>query len=112
IAIENKTIMTAHAKARTNRRNDARAFAGHVHDVDQSVIAGFTIAINTSETYLNPDKFSQSAAMSGTNNAKGMATTLGLFGSEITLPLRVSPDSPRLRCEAVWILALKYDGRT
>ncbi len=41
ITLENKTIMTAHGKARTNRHNDARAYASHVHNSSPST-AGAT----------------------------------------------------------------------
>ena len=45
LVIENKTIMTAHGKARTNRYNDARAYASHVHNTRPNTITAFTIVI-------------------------------------------------------------------
>lgn len=67
VALENKTIMTAHGKARTNRFNDARAFASHVHAQSPAAIAAFTIIVNTALKYRNPDAFARSARQTGVN---------------------------------------------
>ena len=109
LTLENKTVMTAHGKARTNRFNDARAYASHVHTASPSTVAGFTIVINTALRYRNPDAFARSAASSGTNRPGDAAKTIGLFRR---LPLREMPADPASRCEAVLILAIDYDGET
>lgn len=51
ITLENKSIMTAHGKARTHRYNDARAFASHVHNSSPSTIAAFSVVINAALAY-------------------------------------------------------------
>jgi hypothetical protein len=109
IALENKTIMTAHGKARTNRYNDARAYASHVHNSSPTTIAAFTIVINTALTYRNPDAFARSARSSGTNPAAAARATVGLFTS---MRLRNELSEPVGRCEAVLVLAIEYDGET
>jgi hypothetical protein len=109
IAIENKTIMTAHGKARTNRWNDARAYAEHVHRSSPATIAAFTIIINTASTYRNPDEFARSAKSSGKNAGTAAARTIDLFR---LMPLRSMPDDHVGRCEAALILAVSYDGVT
>ena len=109
LTLENKTIMTAHAKARTNRFNDAGAYASHVHIASPSTIAAFTIVINASPRYRNPDAFARSAVSSGTNRPDDAAKTIGLFRR---MPLRSLASDPVNRCEAVLILAIDYDGET
>jgi hypothetical protein len=109
LTLENKTIMTAHAKARTNRFNDAGAYASHVHIASPSTIAAFTIVINASPRYRNPDAFARSAVSSGTNRPDDAAKTIGLFRR---MPLRALASDPVNRCEAVLILAIDYDGET
>jgi hypothetical protein len=99
--------MTAHGKARTNRYNDARAYASHVHNSNPSVVAGFAMVINTAATYRNPDAFARSAKVSGLNPPGAAETTVRLFES---MRLREQPTDPVGRCEAVFILPIEYDG--
>ena len=109
LAIENKTIMTAHGKARTNRWNDAKAFAEHVHMPSPATVAAFTITINTSLTYKNPDAFARTAKSSGSNSPGAAAATIGLFQS---MRMRSATADPLGRCEAAFIVVVDYDGET
>jgi hypothetical protein len=109
LTIENKTIMTAHGKARTNRYNDARAYATHVHAESPNTIAAFTIVINTALRYRNPDAFARSAKVSGTNRPDDAKNTIDLFR---TMRMREGLTDRVGRCEAVYILAIDYDGET
>lgn len=107
LTLENKTIMTAHGKARTNRYNDARSYATHVHAASPDTIAAFTIVINTAATYRNPDAFARSAKVSGVNPPQAASSTIELFR---WMRLRSTPTDPVGRCEAVYILPIEYDG--
>ena len=107
ITLENKTLMTALSKARTNRYNDARAYASHVHHSSPNTIAAFTIVINTALMYRNPDAFARSAKASGSNKPQEAVATIDLFRS---MRLREGAGDPVGRCEAVMILAIDYDG--
>lgn len=107
LTIENKTIMTAHGKARTNRYNDARAYATHVHAASPQTIVAFTIVINTALRYRNPDAFARSAKVSGVNKPDDARNTIELFKS---MKMRTDPVDRIGRCEAVFILAIEYDG--
>jgi len=107
LTLENKTIMTAHGKARTNRYNDARAYASRVHANDRATIAAFAIVINAALSYRNPDALARSARVSGANRARDAAATIALFES---MRLRNAPEDAQNRCEAVWILVLEYDA--
>lgn len=109
LTIENKTIMTAHGKARTNRYNDARAYATHVHAASPDTVAAFTIVINAALAYRNPDEFARTAKKSGINRPEDAAKTIDLFRS---MRLRSQASDPVGRCEAVFILAIDYDGET
>src|SRR5579885_1123427 len=107
ITLENKTIMTAHGKARTNRYNDARAYASHVHNASPATIAAFTIVINAALAYRNPDAFARTAKSSGQNTAAAARSTIQMFTA---MRLRDEPGDPVGRCEAVLVLAIDYDG--
>lgn len=109
VAIENKTIMTAHGKARTNRWNDTKAFGEHVHTSSPSTVAAFTITINTAPTYRNPDAFARSAKSSGKNPRATASRTIDLFRS---MRMRSEVTEPVGRCEAALILVVDYDGET
>jgi hypothetical protein len=58
-AVENKTIMTAHGKARWNRYGDLIAYCNHMHNHRADCIAGAIVVINCSPTYENPDAFAR-----------------------------------------------------
>lgn len=107
ITLENKTIMTAHGKARTNRYGDARAYAAHVHNSSPATIAGFTVVVNMAPTYRNPDAFARAARSSGTNTARATQDTVRLFTS---MRLRDEPADQVGRCESVLVLPIEYDG--
>src|SRR5262249_46704629 len=109
LTIENKTIMTAHGKARTNRYNDARAYATHVHAASPDTVAAFTMVVNTALTYRNPDEFARAAKTSGTNPPEAAPKTIDLFRS---MRIRTDVTEPVGRCEAVFILVIEYDGVT
>ena len=107
ITLENKTIMTAHGKARTNRFNDARAYATHVHSSSAATIAAFTVVVNASPTYKNPDAFARAALSSGINQPGAIEGTFRVFES---MRLRETTTGNVGRCEAVYILPVHYDG--
>lgn len=106
LAVENKTIMTAHGKAQTNRYGDARAFAAHVHEASPPTIAAFTITINAATEYGNPDEF---AKVTGRNPPSAATTAVGLFK---TLRMRQEITDPVGLCQAALILVIDYDGKT
>lgn len=108
ITLENKTIMTAHGKAKTNRYNDARAYASHVHNSSPSTVAAFTIVINTGLAYRNPDGFSRNAKSSGVNPRAAAQATVDLFTGRMRL--REAGNDPAGWCEAVLVLTIEYDG--
>jgi hypothetical protein len=108
VTLENKTIMTAHGKARTNRYNDARAYASHVHNSSPATVAAFTIIVNTALVYRNPDAFARNAASSGVNPPAAAQRTVDLFTANMRL--RNDAGEQPGRCEAVLILAINYDG--
>jgi hypothetical protein len=108
IALENKTVSTAHGKARTNRWKDAREFAGHVHEVDRRSIAAFSVLINLALDYSNPDEFAAAAKSSGTNKEQAAIDTIRLFTDG--MPIRNRPEEPDIWCESVYVLVIRYDG--
>lgn len=54
IAVELKSVMTEHGKARKNRKRDLEAHHPHVHDYDRTAIAAGVIVVNASPTFRSP----------------------------------------------------------
>lgn len=54
IAIETKTIMTEHGKARRNRQRDLDSFHQFVHRYDPDAIAGALTVVNIAERFKSP----------------------------------------------------------
>jgi hypothetical protein len=105
MTIENKTIMTAHGKARKNRQGDLVASANHVHNHNRFAIAGATMIINVSSEYENPDKIPTKTPRRHLSNDY-ITQTMELF----QFILRESPDEPNDQPEAVAIILVDYDG--
>jgi hypothetical protein len=49
ISVENKTIMTAHGKARKNRYGDLIAYSNHMHNHNRKCVAGAIVVVNVSQ---------------------------------------------------------------
>ena len=107
LAIEHKTIMTAHGKARWNRYGDIIAYANHLHNHWTKAIAASIVAINMNPNYLNPDPFARTIERSYTNMMKVVTDTINIFTN---VPLRDLEDEPNDQPEAVGIVVLDYDG--
>jgi hypothetical protein len=54
IAIEIKSVMTAHRKAVKNRKRDLEAHHEHVHNYNNNAIAGGVFVINASDSFQSP----------------------------------------------------------
>ena len=65
------------------------------------------MVINTALAYRNPDDFARAAKNSGTNTPAAARKTIDLFRS---MRVRSDPKDRVGRCEAVFILAIDYDG--
>ena len=107
LSVENKTIMTAHGKARKNRYGDIIAYCNHVHSHRQDCIAGATIVVNLSEQYENPDSFAKGIKRNKVKIEKVVADTINVFQS---IPLRDTPEDPTELPEALAVIVVNYDG--
>lgn len=107
-AVENKTIMAAHGKARWNRYGDLIAYCNHVHNHREDCIAGAIVVINCSPIYENPDAFAKGLKRPLFKMEKIVQDTVKIF-SEI--PLRSSAKEPNDQPEAVAVIVVDYDGR-
>lgn len=107
VAVENKTIMTAHGKARWNRYGDLIAYCNHIHNHRDSSIAAAIVVINCSPTYENPDAFAKGLLRPRFEMKKVVADTLKIFAD---IPLRTSAEEPNDQPEAVAIVIADYDG--
>jgi hypothetical protein len=107
LAVEHKTIMTAHGKARKNRYGDIIAYSNHVHNHRQDCIAGAIVVVNVSPTYENPDAFAKGLERPKFKMEKVVTDTIRIFSS---IPLRDNPDEPSDQPEALGVIVVDYDG--
>jgi hypothetical protein len=106
-AVENKTIMTAHGKARWNRYGDLIAYCNHIHNHRGDCIAGAIVVINCSPAYENPDAFAKGLQRPRFEMNKVVADTVKIFAD---IPLRTSAADPNDQPEALAIVVVDYDG--
>jgi len=92
ISVENKTIMTAHGKARKNRYGDIIAYSNHMHNHRRECIAGAIVVVNVSPKYENPDEFAKGLVRPKFDMEKIVKDTINIFAR---IPLRNDPGDPR-----------------
>lgn len=107
ISIENKTIMTAHGKARKNRYGDIIAYSNHVHNHCRECIAGAILVVNVSPKYENPDAFAQGLVRPEFDMERVVRDTISIFAK---IPLREYPTDPSDQSEALAVIVVDYDG--
>jgi hypothetical protein len=107
LSVENKTIMTAHGKARKNRYGDLIAYSNHMHTHNAKCIAGAILVVNVSPDYENPDAFAKGIVRPRLRMEKVVADTISIFDK---IPLRESPEDPNELPEALSIIVVDYDG--
>lgn len=107
ISVENKTIMTAHGKARNNRYGDIIAYCNHMHNHRRECIAAAVIVVNTSPLYENPDAFSKGLVRPKFNMEKVVTDTVKIFDQ---IPLREVAEEPNDQPEALAVIVVNYDG--
>jgi hypothetical protein len=113
IAIELKSVLTEHGKARRNRLRDFGAFHGHGHTYDPRTVVAALLVINSSDLFyspLNRGKTSRAELNNHTTSrrtARQLATeSINLFRS---LHLRHSEmDGPGL--EALGVIVVEHDN--
>lgn len=107
-AVENKTIMTAHGKARWNRYGDLIAYCNHVHNHRPECIAAAIVVVNCCPAYENPDSFAKGLVRPKFNMQKVVADTIKIFAD---IPLRANSSDPNDQPEALAVIVVNYDGR-
>lgn len=107
-AVENKTIMAAHGKARWNRYGDIIAYSNHIHNHNRECIAAAIVVVNCSPAYANPDAFAKNLVRPRFNMPRVVAATIKIFED---IPLRTNPDEPNDQPEAIAVLVVDYDGQ-
>ena len=107
VSVENKSVMTAHVKARKNRYGDLIAYSNHMHNHRRDCIVGATVVINTSLPYENPDRFARGLKRPQVNMDKVVRDTVKIFES---IPLRETPLDPNDIPEALAVIVVDYNG--
>jgi hypothetical protein len=108
LAVENKTIMTAHGKARWNRYGDLIAYCNHAHNHRLDCIAAAIVVVNSSPAYENPDAFARGLRRPRFDMEKVVRDTVKIFAD---VPLRNSPKEPNDQPEALAVIVIDYDGQ-
>jgi len=107
VSVENKTIMTAHGKARKNRYGDLIAYSNHMHNHNRKCVAGAIVVVNISPLYENPDVFAKGLLRPKFKTEKVVQDTISIFDK---IPLRDSIEDPTELPEAVAVIVVDYDG--
>lgn len=107
VSVENKTIMTAHGKARKNRYGDLIAYSNHMHNHSRKCVAGAIVVVNVSPAYENPDAFAKGLLRPKLKMEKVVADTVAIFDK---IPLRDTVGDPSELPEAVAVIMVDYDG--
>jgi len=107
-AVENKTIMTAHGKARWNRYGDIIAYSNHIHNHNRECIAAAIVVVNCSPAYANPDGFAKGLVRPRFNMPRVVEATVRIFAD---IPLRTNPNEPNDQPEGIAVLVMDYDGQ-
>lgn len=107
LAVENKTIMTAHGKARWNRYGDLIAYSNHLHNHSLQAIAGAVVTINVNPNYFNPDPFAADVERNYGNMRKIVEDTVAIF---VGIPPREKSDEPNDQPEGIAVIVVDYDG--
>jgi hypothetical protein len=107
LAVEHKTIMTAHGKARWNRYGDIIAYCNHIHNHARQCIAGSIVIVNSSAEYQNPDAFARGLTRARMNMRKVVGDTVRIFAE---IPQRNEPAEPNDQPEALAVVVVQYDG--
>ena len=107
-AVENKTIMTAHGKARWNRYGDLIAYCNHVHNHRPDCIAAAIVIVNCCPVYENPDASAKGLVRPRFDMQKVVKDTIKIFAD---IPLRSSADDPNDQPEALAVIVVNYDGK-
>jgi hypothetical protein len=107
VSVENKTIMTAHGKARKNRYGDLIAYSNHMHNHNRKCVAGAIVVVNVSPAYENPDAFAKGLLRPKFKMEKVVQDTVAIFEN---IPLRETVDDPTELPEAVAVIVVDYDG--
>lgn len=107
VSVENKTIMTAHGKARKNRYGDLIAYSNHMHNHNRKCVAGAIVVVNVSPAYENPDAFAKGLLRPKFKMEKVVKDTIAIFDN---IPLRETVDDPNELPEAVAVIVVDYDG--
>jgi hypothetical protein len=109
ISVENKTIMTAHGKARKNRYGDIIAYSNHMHNHRRECVAGAIVVVNVSPKYENPDEFAKGLERPKFDMDKIVTDTINIFRR---IPLRNEPGDPSDQPEALAVIVVDYDGES
>ena len=105
LALEAKSVMTEHGKARRNRLRDLQAFHGHAHAYDPNVVAIGVVVVNVAEFFWSPTRSASDITRHRGIDDLG-ESTIDLYRN---LPLRRRP-TEGAGFEAVAVIVVRHDN--
>lgn len=109
IAIELKSIMTEHGKARRNRLRDFQAFHNYAHQYDPKTVAGAFLVVNSSALFYSPLRKPSDITRHGADIKKARQTGTDAVDLFRTISLRHREgDGPGL--EAMGVVVVEHDN--
>lgn len=109
IAIELKSIITEHGKARRNRLRDFNAFHGYAHQYSPQTIAGAFLVVNSAEYFYSPLRRPKDITKHGKDLARARQVAQNAVTLFRSINLRNGPtDHPGL--EAIGVIVIEHDN--
>ncbi|MGH6888275.1 MAG: hypothetical protein ACREHF_03615 [Rhizomicrobium sp.] len=109
IAIELKSILTEHGKARRNRLRDFSSFHGYAHGYDPKTVAAAFLLVNSAERFYSPLRKPDDITTHGGPRASARQIAKDAVDIFRSIPLRNSAtDQPGM--EAVGVVVIEHDN--
>jgi len=109
MAIELKSIVTEHGKARRNRLRDFNAFHAYAHQYNMLTVTGAFLVVNSSEYFYSPLRAPGDITRHGTSHAKARQLTKNTIDLFRSIHLRNSINDPP-GLEAIGVIVIEHDN--
>jgi hypothetical protein len=109
IAIELKSIITEHGKARKNRLRDFNSFHGYAHQYDPKTVAAGFLVVNSAERFYSPLRKEDDITIHGSPRASARVVAKNAVDIFRSIPLRNSASDPP-GMEAIGVVVVEHDN--
>lgn len=109
IAIELKSIITEHGKARKNRLRDFHSFHGYAHTYDPKTVAAGFLLVNAAERFYSPLRKEDDITVHGSPRAPARQVARNAVDIFRSIPLRNGASDPP-GMEAIGVVVVEHDN--